>query len=313
MQFEQFIEEVKNEVKLLVGNEYSVSFNCVLKINRKLQGLSVRYPGTSFAPSIYLEDYFTEYQNGKGIRQIAKEIIDVLNRRKSDININPDNIIDYNWAKPRLRVKLINYDRNIELLQSVPYEKMLDLAIVPYILLAKGEEIMSITVNYQLLDNWGVQQDEMLKAAKDNTLIIEPVRVEKMTDFILHMMLKELNEMEEDNNKDDREELIKAIIGKDSGRYEMYILTNHDTRNGAFSALQTDTLSDLADEIETDKLYILPSSIHEVIAIPAYDIRPNDLKEMVMSVNRSEVAEEDFLSDMVYLFDRKSMSIQIAE
>lgn len=313
MRFEQFIEEIKNEVKLLVGDEYSVSVNCVLKINRKLQGLSVKYPGASFAPSIYLEDYYTEYQNGKGIRQIAKEIIEVLNRRQLDIRINPDNIIDYNWAQPRLRVKLINYDRNTELLQSVPYEKILDLAIVPYILLTKGEETMSITVNQRLLENWGIQQDEMLKAAKDNTLLMEPVKVEKMTDFILHMMLKELNEMEEDFDIDDRNELIQSIVGKDSGRYEMYILTNQDNRNGAFSALQTDTLSDLADEIETDRLYILPSSTHEMIAVPAYDIKPNDLKEMVMSVNRSEVAEEDFLSDMVYLFERKFMSIQIAE
>lgn len=312
MQFDQFIEEVKNEVKLLVGDEYSVSVNCVLKINRKLQGLSIRYPGITVAPSIYLEDYFTEYQKGKDISQIAKEIIEVLNRRKLDVNFSSDNILDYKWVKPRLRVKLINYNKNMELLQSVPYDKTLDLAIVPYILLAKGEETMSITVNYQLLENWGIQQEEMLKIAKENTLSIDPVKVERMTDFIIHMMLKELNTMEDNCNADDREELIKAIVSKDSGRYEMYILTNQDNQNGAFSALQTDTLSHLTDEIDADKIYILPSSIHELIAVPAYDFKPNDLKEMVMSVNRSEVAEEEFLSDMVYRFDRNSRILQIA-
>ena len=313
MQFEQFIEEVKNEVKLLIGNEYSVFVNCVLKINRKLQGLSVKYPETTFASFIYLEDYFIEYQNGKDIRRIAEEIVKVLNLRKSVVNINPDNILDYKWIKPRLRVKLANYYRNMELLQTIPYEQTLDLAIIPYIILSEGEEIMSIMVNYQLLDHWGIQEDEMIQVAKSNTLIMEPVKVEKMTNFIRHMLLEDLNDMENDRNADDREALIKAITGKDFGRYEMYIMTNHNNRNGAFSALQIDTLSDLADKIKNNKLYIIPSSIHEIIAVPSYDIKPNDLKEIIISVNRSEVTEEDFLSDMLYLFERKSKSIQVAE
>lgn len=311
MNFEQFIHEVKKEVQQLVGDEYSVSVNCVLKINRELQGISIRPLNAVTAPSVYLEDYYTEYQNGKEITQIANEIVELSSRRKLNVNIIMENIQDYEWVKSRLRVKLINYERNIKLLQSVPYEKMLDLAVVPFILLSKGEEIMSITVNNQLLNNWEISHDEMLKQAKENTLIMEPVIVEKMTDFILHMMLNELRSMDSQGKEDEKEEFLSEIIGKNTNRYEMYILTNQDKRNGTYVAFQSSNLFNLAGQLGTERLYILPSSIHEILTVPANGFSAEKLKEMVYSINRSEVAEEEFLSDSIYEYERSENKIRI--
>lgn len=46
--------------------------------------------------------------------------------------------------------------------------------------------------------------------------------------------------------------------------------------------------------------YVLPSSRHEVILLPEEDAMPlEEMTELVQSVNRSEVSEEDFLSDQV--------------
>ncbi len=304
MNFEQFIREVKKEVQQLVGDQYSVSVNCVLKINRELQGISIRPLNADTAPSVYLEDYYTEFQNGKEISQIAKEIVDLSNRRKLNVHIIMENLLDYEWVKQRLRVKLINYERNMKLLRSVPHEKMLDLAVVPFILLSKGAEIMSITVNNQLLNGWEISKDEMLKRAKENTMKMEPVIVEKMTDVILRMILNEFRSMASEGKECEKEEFLNGIIGTNTGRNEMYILTNQDKCNGAFSAFQTKNLSDLADHIGVDKLYILPSSIHEAIVVPANGIDGNQLEEMVYSVNRTEVNAEDFLSDEVYVFSK---------
>lgn len=312
MNFEQFIGEVKKEVKSLVGNKCSVSVHGVLKTNRELQGLSIRNQNEVAAPTVYLEDYYAEHLNGKEINQIAKEIIDLSNQRKLSVNNIIENIQDYEWVKPRLRVKLINYEKNTKLFQTVLNERMLDLAIVPYILISKGEGVMSSIVNYQLLDNWGIQKEEVIKLAKENTMSTEPVIIENMKDYILQMMFNQISSRIISEREDDQEELIRILMEKDKdvSQMDMYISTNRDNLYGAFVAMQKKNLLELANQIGIEMLYILPSSIHEIIVIPAYEnIEIENLREMVFNINRTDVAEEDFLSDIVYLFDKKTEQI----
>lgn len=62
-------------------------------------------------------------------------------------------------------------------------------------------------------------------------------------------------------------------------------------------------LSDIAKELD-DNLLILPSSRHEIIILKEATASDVDwLKGMVMEVNGTQVAPEDFLSDSVYFFD----------
>jgi len=312
MNFETFIEEVKKEVKTLVGEECSVSVNCVMKINRELQGISILQRGTSISPSVYLEDYYKEYQSGKSINEIATEIVSISKQRKHNMVSMAENLQDYQWVKPRLRVKLINYDRNEKLLQTSPHERILDLAIIPYVVLMQEEDIMTTRVPLTLLTTWGIDQATVLKVAKENTLMMNPVVMEEMTDFILHMMLREFNAMESDR-EDDREAMLKALLGKDTKDKEMYIMTNERNLDGAYAAFQTKELAVLSDKIGTGKLYILPSSIHELIAIPAADIEPDKLRDMVKDINCTQVPEEDFLSDTIYEYDRLSNQVRIVQ
>jgi len=310
MNFQTFIEEVKKQVKDIIGADYTVSVNCVMKINRELQGISILQKGTSISPSVYLEDYYNDYQSGKSIKEIATEIVLVSKQRKQSVVSIAANLQDYQWVKSRLRVKLINYDRNVKLLRTMPHERMLDLAVIPYVVLMSDDEIATTRVTYTLLSAWGIDQDTILKVAKENTLMMSPVVIEEMTDFILHMMLQELNIMESDG-EDDSETMLKALLKKNTTGKEMYILTNEKKIDGVYAAFQTKELASLADGIGAGRLYILPSSIHEVIAIPSSGIEPAKLRDMVKSINCTQVPEEDFLSDTIYEYDRLSNQIMI--
>jgi len=310
MNFEMFIKEVKKEVKTLVGEECSVSVNCVMKINRELQGITILQRGTSISPSVYLEDYYKEYQSGRSINEIATEIVSISKQRKHNMVSMAENLQDYQWVKPRLRVKLINYDRNEKLLQTSPHERFLDLAILPYVVLMQEDDIMTTRVPLTLLTTWGIDQATVLMVAKENTLMMNPVVIEEMTDFILHMILKEFNTMESDR-ENDREEMLKALLGKDTKEKEMYIITNERNLDGAYAAFQTKELATLSDKIGTGKLYILPSSIHELLAIPAAGIEPDKLRDMVKDINCTQVPEEDFLSDTIYEYDRLRNEISL--
>ena len=58
------------------------------------------------------------------------------------------------------------------------------------------------------------------------------------------------------------------------------------------------------NELEKD-LFILPSSVHEIIIVPATDdIDRKELDNMVKDVNKKELDAIDVLSDHVYYYSR---------
>jgi len=94
---------------------------------------------------------------------------------------------------------------------------------------------------------------------------------------------------------------------------QMYVITNQERYFGAAVLLYKDVFKNFATEKEED-LYILPSSTHEVIVIPASLAQYQGikgLKEMVKEVNSTHVEPEEFLSDNIYFYDRQTDSIKI--
>ena len=75
---------------------------------------------------------------------------------------------------------------------------------------------------------------------------------------------------------------------------------------GANVMLYMNDLMYFAKSIESD-LYVIPSSIHEVILVPVKKA-PTEatLTQMVNEINGSEVSPEDVLSDHVYYFSMDS-------
>ena len=60
-----------------------------------------------------------------------------------------------------------------------------------------------------------------------------------------------------------------------------------------------------------EDFYILPSSIHEVLFLPAHmGMLPQEVISVVGSANKSVVSREEILSDSVYYFRVKSGKIQ---
>lgn len=311
MNFEEFIIELKKEVKKIVGSEYTVTVKCVLKVNRELQGLSIFQDGCTCSPSIYLEDYYTEYQEGRSIHAIAENIVLLSERWKRKPALITENLQDYLWVKSKLRVKLINYQKNKKLLLTVPHKRFLDLVSIPYIVLEEGKNIITTRVTNLLLEKWGVDEDTVMKQAEENTLTMNSVIVEKMSDYILKTIIKDNEEARGNVFDGEEEEMFRTLIGESTPGSEMYIMTNKNNMDGAYAAFRPDQLADLSDRTGYKKLFILPSSIHELIAVPVAGIEPSNLKEMVRSINQTEVQEEDYLSDSIYQYDRLDNKITI--
>lgn len=91
----------------------------------------------------------------------------------------------------------------------------------------------------------------------------------------------------------------------------MWIISNDRGINGAGSMLYEDILHKLAMNLETD-LYILPSSVHECIAVSTSVGDPYELAEMVSEINMEQVALEDRLSNQVYRYDKDARRLMLA-
>lgn len=90
------------------------------------------------------------------------------------------------------------------------------------------------------------------------------------------------------------------------------ILSNKNYLNGAALILCDEVMDKVVEHYKVNVLYILPSSIHEVIIIPDSDsVDVEYLKNMVYEINRSTVAPEERLSDHVYKYTYATKSFEM--
>ena len=79
--------------------------------------------------------------------------------------------------------------------------------------------------------------------------------------------------------------------------------------NGATTILYDGWLGAFAEKNQAD-VYILPSSIHELILIlDDKEMGAERLQEMVKEVNRTQVENDEVLSDSIYYYCRENQEI----
>ena len=108
-----------------------------------------------------------------------------------------------------------------------------------------------------------------------------------------------------------KKEKFKEVMMETQDERSMYVITNESKLFGAASMLYEEPLHELAEKIGSD-LYILPSSIHEVIAVSADFGSPDEWAEMVYEINMDQVDINDRLSNQVYCYDKDLRTLRLA-
>ncbi len=89
----------------------------------------------------------------------------------------------------------------------------------------------------------------------------------------------------------------------------LWVLTNPERIYGAATILNADAMKKAAKVFNAD-VVILPSSVHEVLLFSSAEMMDaSSLIDLVMTINRTEVCEEDFLADNIYIYHRTDGSI----
>ena len=298
MEFTSFTNIVREEMEKKVGENASVKLQEVMKNNGvKLCGMTVLQQDTNISPTIYLNNYYAAYEKEKiTLHEAVEDIWYHYKKNRLDKSVDICFFMNYEAVKDRIVYKLVNTEKNQELLKDVPHIPFYDLSIVFQCLVS--EEMFgnaTILIHNAHLKLWGVDAQELYRQASLNTPRLYPYDIKNMRDVILEMIMLEEGE---EAAQAHREELTQNV--------PMYVLSNCTKMQGAACLLYKDVLKDFAMVLQQD-IYILPSSIHEVILLPATEEdNPRLLKEMVEEINGTQVEPEEVLSNSIYFYERKT-------
>lgn len=297
MVYETFLESIRSSVQEKLGKDYQVSLQQILKNNGSvLDGLTIACGGSPLSPMIYLSSYYDEAEHGLPLPLIADQIVLLYEEQSISTLKLCEDLKDFSCIQNRIVYTLINAQNNTVLLSQIPHFDFLDLAVVFYLIVSECEDGQLLTViRNEHLKLWNITQEPLLTLAEQNTPRLLPARISTIEDILTESGI--------------RKEICETPL--DQPMISLHVLTNKNGVNGAVALLYHDILKNFADSAQDD-LIILPSSIHEVLLTPAADaFSYEELNEMVSLINRSEVPDEDRLSDHIYLYSREQDRITI--
>lgn len=305
MEYKKFVCMVEEKLNLKLEGGMKASKYSVVKNNgMEKTGMILESDEYNIAPAIYLEEFFEQYQKGMSIDRIVNEILEFYEKVKVEEDYDVSQLSLYENVKKKVAFKLVNTEKNQQMLKEVPHIPLLDLSIVFYILVDVDEKgSATIQIRNEHIENWNVNVEQLYKDAKLNVKCLIPARL---------MCMQHVIEKLCDISKGEEKDLLKAKFPPENKEF-MYILTNSIHQFGA-AVLAYPNILEMASRIIGEDFYLLPSSIHEVILIPkskSPDLK--DLNEMINEVNETQVQEEEVLSDHAYYYEKNTHTLMMGK
>lgn len=244
-------------------------------------------------PVVYPDNLYQAYQEMEDMDVIMQIIESAIKYEK--LARFREIAKDWNQAKKYIHPYVVNLERNMDCIErhEYVYKQKLNLAYGVYLELPEepSEGNAIITITKDLLKLWDVSEAEAFEVAENNA----EYSVRPMREVIKELMAG--LDYEYDESEEER----------------MYVVTNERRHRGAAGMFDMELLARASEELDSD-FYILPSSMHEVILVPASSGPSKEfLQEAVVEINHSQVNDEDYLSDNIYYYDRKTCMVDMVE
>lgn len=184
-----------------------------------------------------------------------------------------------------------------------PYRKWNDLYLIYRSILPNQSEdlVTTMLISNFIMKRLKFTEEELFQFAKTNTA--------KRTGIIVKPLSNPFSDIFDFGNEMSAKTDIWNFSDDTS---DSTILSNKNYLNGAALILCDEVMDKVVEHYKVNVLYILPSSIHEVIIIPDSDsVDVEYLKNMVYEINRSTVAPEERLSDHVYKYTYATKSFEM--
>ncbi|MBP3339073.1 MAG: hypothetical protein J6L69_06695 [Lachnospiraceae bacterium] len=303
MTYEVFKDVVKERFMEYMPEKYhgmEINTQEVNKVNVTLDGLTLLVGERGVSPTIYINHMYEKYLETEDLQGTLQDA--AVQMDKAMKNAPEFDKIDLSAAKDNIVFQLINTEQNKEMLENMPNRPFQDLSIIyRWVVFDDEKGIQSTIIKNNLAEHLGMDEEQLFKAAVENTRRIFKPTVKRMDDVIKDIFIK-------DGMPPEIAELLKQEIPEQE---MLWVISNEKGVNGAITMLYEDVLQDVAKQLDSD-LYILPASVHETIAVSADNHDPYELAQMVEEINMNEVSLDERLSNQVYHYDKDLRKLTMA-
>ncbi|MCM1496772.1 MAG: DUF5688 family protein [Bacteroides sp.] len=188
----------------------------------------------------------------------------------------------------KIIARIVNRADNAEMLKEVPFTPVANNLAVIYrhLLYMDKESMASMLITNKSMCEMELDKKELHRLAMENTKRLFPIKCETMENMLQEMI---------------PEGGIEAF--PEVGDIKLYVLSNEIRMNGAVCITDTDFMQQVSEQyFEGQNFKILPSSIHEVLAV-SEDMDTNELLQLVCDANNYVLDPGERLADAVYQYD----------
>lgn len=288
--FEEFKQMVADTIKNYLPDSYKECTVTIQNVDKPngvfLTGIIVHL-GTGIAPTVYLEPYYDLYKRGEKVENVIRQIAEII--CKGELRIDGQevrNFISEHW-RSNVYMVLVNREHSASYIKNFVKRDLLDLCIVYDIQMEIGDERGNVRITKDILRMLGVTEEEVYEAALKNTS--EASQVLPIASVLAEMGMP---------------------VDEDFDMPPIMVVTNKEKIRGA-ACILANNVTQYLNHIKTD-LYVIPSSIHEMLVVPVDLEAGEGLRELIPQVNGTVVSQEEFLSDNLYIYRYQTGELEIA-
>lgn len=236
---------------------------------------------TNVNPVIYTEQMIQNVEKQKKtLEEVVDEFIRVYENSKDCMKMEVQNLMNRDWAMEHLSIAIQKSSR-----ENLIKNDLHNLAgMEAYLLLkenGKEDESYTMKIESHHLKQWNISEEEAWEAAYKH--VCEDTCIIGMSQFLNGLL---------------------GVATENEDVDVMYVISNRDKIKGASAILNEKALKEFAQKKGISRLFVLPSSIHEMIIMPDYgEYDLSVLSGMVSEVNNTEVSPEEQLPSRAYLLE----------
>lgn len=303
MDYRDFEDKVMKALQEKLGSGYRVESGNLGACCRLMgHSILIGRQGINVSIVVRMDSYYEKNVQGaaekESIAQAVSKILAASEGNVPDSDIDVSRFSDWDSIKAHIRARLVNTERNQGRLEKAPHRKFLDLSLEYYADMPDafpGRRATILILDEHML-HWDVDEEMLYRMAMENMEGADDTAFECMDELLAPCW---------DVEKEIKKELLKGC--------PMYVLGNKSRINGAVQICSEDVMGRVFGFFKQD-FWILPSSIHEVILLPAgeYGEDAEELAGIVKDINDTQLASEEILSYHVYRYSRFAGEIAIA-
>ena len=302
MKFSDFTNAIVEKIIGFLPESFAnatVELSSVIKNNDcRLTGLTIRSVDQNISPTLYLDGFYEQYVNGEydDLDDVVAKIAELRMSHDVSDNFDTSEITEFDKVREMIVPKIVNTAWNEALLNDRAHTDLPECGLsVTYQILLKQDFSgnASVGITNQILKMWDIRLEDLHELAISNMKRLTPSEFLPMSEVLKSML----------------DEEAAALFEKEAPEEEMmWVLSNSSRINGAAAILDKDVMKKIGQTFGESRWILIPSSIHEWLAVKLAGDMDNisAIRQMIVEVNEGQVSPEDQLGEIPYIYDAEA-------